>query len=281
MKPLKNKKTEKKRVLKNTNTNTNTNKNKNKKNKTIKRRNIKMLSPLIRFYDNDKLNIKHFKEQLKYVEPIFVDNSPNKEILNGFPASSYTTKFLEKNPDNKFALYLKSLNNREVGTDIGFSEKDAKNLKKWANKSSREKTVIFDWDGCLSTIEGIIIPNTLKMEEVYRQNGITDTDIAIYYAGGKKRFQMLKQIFQYLNKKKVRVFILTNNPTASCKIQSFSNIGPNSRDNFYKVARQIIPQINKEDILCGYDDDCVKPVTFLKNDYLRNVYFTIQYNTII
>ena len=70
-----------------------------------------MVSPLIRFYDNDKLNIKHFKEQLKYVEPIFVDNSPNKEILNGFPASLYTTKFLEKYPDNKFALYLKSLNN--------------------------------------------------------------------------------------------------------------------------------------------------------------------------
>ena len=251
------------------------------KNQTIKRNfkkkeKIKILSPLIRFYDNDMLNIKQFKEQLKYVESIFVDNSPNKEILNGFPASSYTKNFLKLNTDNKFALYLKSFNNQEIGTDIGFSEKDAKKLKKWANMSNNEKVVVFDWDGCISTIEGIIIPSTQKMEEEYKHSGITDKDIAIYYAGGPKRFQMLNKLFQYLNKKHVRVFILKNNPSASCKSSDFINIGPKSRDNFYKVSRQIIPQINKEDILCGYDDNCIKPVTFLKNDYLRNVYFKNQ-----
>jgi hypothetical protein len=88
---------------------------------------------LIRFYDNDMLNITHFKEQLEFIESIFVDNSPNKEILDGSIASSYTTKFLDKNPNNKYALYLNLLNNKEIGTDVGFSEKDAKNLKKWAS----------------------------------------------------------------------------------------------------------------------------------------------------
>lgn len=230
--------------------------------------------PLIRFYDNDMLNITQFKEQLKFIESIFVDNSPNKEILDGSIASLYTTKFLDKNPNNKYALYLNSLNNKEIGTDVGFSEKDAKNLKKWVNKITRKRVVVFDWDGCLSTIEGIILPSNIKMENEYKQNEITYKDIALYYAGGIKRFQMLKNLFKYLNKKKVRVFILTNNPSASCKIQTQSllSIGPKSRDNFYKVVKQIIPQINKEDILCGFDDNYIKPVTFMKNNYLKYCY---------
>ena len=236
-----------------------------RKHRTNRTNTILVSSSSIRFYDNDMKNIKHFREKLPQVESIMVDNDKNKEILDGEANSLYTIKFLEKYPTNKFALYLKSINNKEIGTDIGFSKNDVKNLKQWVKKNNK-KAVIFDWDGCITTIEGIIIPTTNKEEDHFHNQKITDLEIALYYAGGTIRFNMLRNMFELLHKKNIHVFILTNNPTASTV--KINNMGPNARDNFYKIAKQIIPQIHKDDILCGYDDDCFKPTTFLKNIFL-------------
>ena len=212
-------------------------------------------------------HIKEFNNHLKNVKSIIVDNKSNKDILKGSSDNLYVSKFLEQYPDNKFAKYLKNKKYYEYQTNVGFSKKNAKSLKKWASLYG-EKIVIFDWDGCLSVIEGLYIPFNLKMEEEFEKMQITYDDIVIYYSGGIKRFEMLKNLFIELNNKNVRVFILTNNPVASSK----NILGDSSKNNFYKLVKKIIPSINKDDILCGYDDNRIKPITFLKNDHLRNSY---------
>jgi hypothetical protein len=86
----------------------------------------------IRFYDNFDEMIKQFKKTKKYVEAILVSSKPNREVMDGnINAALYTQQFLKLYPDNKFAKYLQSINNKEIGTNIGFSRDDARNLIKW------------------------------------------------------------------------------------------------------------------------------------------------------
>jgi len=238
------------------------------------------LSYAIRFYDNMAEMISQFKKHKKYVDSILVSNNSNKEVMNGNSnASSYTTEFLKKNPENKFAQYLLSIKNEEFESNIAFSIDDAKNLCRWAsNPNIKTKAVVFDWDGTLSVLEGLILTPTKETTLEMMKKGITYLDMAIYCAGTKTRLNMLRKMFYYLHKKNVKVFILTNNPLAACNWQKLndSEIGPYSRYNFYKVAKQFIPQLKEKNILCGYETDGFKPETFSKNPYLREVYSRIE-----
>ena len=235
----------------------------------------------IRFYDNFDEMIKQFQKSKKYVEPILVSNKPNKEVMHGNPnASLYTKQFLKMYPDNKFAQYLLSKNNKEIGTNVGFSRDDAIQLAKWvADPKIKTKIAIFDWDGTLSVVEGLVLPPTKEKTLQLFKQGITYKDIALYYAGTKTRFEGLQNMFNYLHEAGVEIFILTNNPVAACHWRKLHDkgIGDFSRQNFYKVAKQFIPNIKLENILCGYETDCFKPDTFNNNPRLREVYSQIEH----
>jgi hypothetical protein len=241
----------------------------------------KKLCCAIRFYDNMDEMIRQFHTTYKYVESIKVSDKPNKEIMKGNPkASLYTQEFMKIYPENTFAKYLLTLKNKEIQTNIAFTENDAKNLYKWAsNPNIKTKVVIFDWDGTLSVIEGIIIPPTKKTTLELLKDGVTYSDIAIYYAGTKTRLNWLRQMFHYLYKKNVKVFILTNNPVAACNWRKLNDpaIGPYSRYNYYKIVKKFIPQIKEQNILCGYETNGFKPETFFNNPYLREIYTRIQH----
>ena len=277
---------------------TKTKKNKQKITHTNKRNNRKLTStrkifPLkpkneekdlccaIRFYDNFDEMIKQFHKSKKYVEAIIVSNKYNQEIMRGNKnASLYTQNFLKIYPDNKFAQYLLSKKNKEIGTTVGFSRDDAKNLSEWTrNPKIKTKIAIFDWDGTLSVIEGLVLPPTKKTTfELFKQ-GITYKDIALYYAGTVTRLEGLKNMFTYLDEAGVEIFILTNNPVAACHWQKLHDkgIGDFSRHNFYMVVKQFIPQIKMQNILCGYETNCFKPDSFSNNHRLREVYSQIEH----
>jgi hypothetical protein len=233
----------------------------------------KIITP-IRFYDNQMDIIRQFNHSLKYVDAFLVPNTPNNEILKGSKNSyNYTSEFLKIYPENKFAQHLYSLKNRENGTCIGFSEKDAIELTKWANKLINNKVAIFDWDGTLSVIEGVVLPTTKTEMKMYQHKNIHFHEIAHYYCGTKYRFSWLKSMFEYLHNRNVEIFILTNNPIASTK--KINGLGKESKNNFFKVAKEIIPCLKKENILCGYETNGFKPHTFLKNKYLYNLYSSV------
>ena len=241
----------------------------------------KTLCCAIRFYDNQEDIIEQFKKSKKYIESIQVSNSPNMDIMRGDSnASSYIDKFLNLYPDNRFALYLKSFHFKEIGTTVGFSANDALQLKTWAEKKEIEKKIVlFDWDGTLSAVEGIILPETKFGTDNFKKMGITNEEIALYYAGSKNRFRFLRNLFTYLDKINVEIYILTNNPTAACNWRRFQDkgIGPESRANFYKVVKELIPGLKKNNLLCGYETNGFKPDTFSNNEYLRNIYYRIQH----
>jgi len=275
-----------------------TNKNKNRKKirriqKTHKNHKIHKILPInpiyeekklcsaIRFYDNFDEMIKHFNKSHQHIESILVSNNPNKEIMKGKTISSYYTKqFLKYYPENKFAQYLSAINNKEIGTTIGFSRNDAVNLSKWVlTPEPKNKIVIFDWDGTLSVIEGLILPHTKSATLEMFKDGITYQEIALYYAGTKLRLEGLQNMFRFLHEKNVEVFVLTNNPVAACDWKKLNDpwIRDFSRHNFYNVVKQFIPQIKLENILCGYETDCFKPHTFSNNKYLRETYAKIHH----
>lgn len=200
----------------------------------------------IRFYDNQTDIIKQFNDTLKYVDSFLVPNTPNREILKGSKNSkNYTTEFLKRHPNNKYAQHLYSLKNRESGTCIGFSEKEAIELTTWANKLIKHnKAAIFDWDGTLSVIEGVVLPTTESEMKMYHHKNISFHEIAHYYCGTKYRFSWLRSMFEYLHNKNVEIFILTNNPIASTK--KIHGLGKESKNNFYRVAKEIIPCLKKK-----------------------------------
>jgi len=261
--------------------------NKSKKNKHLinnKTRKNKILKDKIvgeiRFYDNQDDIIKQFQKSKKYIHSIKVSNSPNIEVLYGDKkASLYTNKFLELYPNNKYALYLKENCYKEVGTDIGITYSDINDLIKWSNNTNIQKKVaIFDWDGTISIIEGIIIPSTRDIDEDLKEYQVTISDIALYYAGTLNRLNKLREMFNHLDKKNVEVYILTNNPIATCNWQKHQKygIGPKSKLNFLKIVKEFITQIKEENILCGFDTNNFKPDTFFNNEYLRHLYYEIQ-----
>lgn len=232
---------------------------------------------VIRMYDNQEDIIYQFTKSLPLVNPILVCNLPNT-ILKG-DASVYTYSFLNLYPDNKFAKYLNEILHKESGTTVGFNMADVINLKDWVKLSPEKKIVLFDWDGTLSVIEGIILPPNKMYEDTFEKYGITYREIAEYYAGSGTRLSILKNMFLFLDSKNVDVFILTNNPVAAIDWRKLNDnkIGPNSRQNFYKVAKEFIPQLKEENILCGYETDCFKPQTFLNNNYLKQIYESIEH----
>jgi len=231
--------------------------------------------PVIRYYDNQEDIISQFQFALKYVESILVDNNNNKYILNGMPHTEYINNFLEKYPDNMYAKYLKELKCINYSR-IGFSKKDVKNIKIWCkNKIDNNKIVIFDWDGTLSVVEGIYLAQTFIQYEELGYKNISNKDIAMYCCGGIKRLNILKRMFNYLHKHNVVVYILTNNPVASVNLsvtQQYSYY----RTHFYMVLKEIIPNINMNNILSGHDTCCFKPQAFLNNSYLKNSYDAIE-----
>ena len=230
----------------------------------------------IRFYDNYENILQQFKKTLKYVEPILVSNKPNQEVMKGDANSKiYTQIFLQMYPNNKFAQYLLSINNKEIGTTIVFSDSEIDNLYKWTSSNpAKTKIVIFDWDGTLSVIEGINIPENKTKTNQLKMKNITYREIASYYAGTIERLKKIRDMFLYLHSKNVHVYILTNNPTAACNWTKYRHmgIGNESRYNFYRVAKVFIPQLKENNIICGFETNGFKPFSFLKNPFLNQNY---------
>ena len=262
-----------------------------KKNRTIKKRVVGnkhnldfMLDPrnmpekettyAIRFYDNQPYILDQFKRSKKYIESIPVSTERNKDVLLGTKeAKNYTREFLKLHPDNTYARYLNNMNNTEIDSCVGFSLEDAKCLSQWADRPEiHKKVAIFDWDGTLSVVEGLIVP-TVKEYADFTSGKISYEDAGVYYCGSKQRLDVLKKLFHKLRKDGVEIYILTNNPIALKTKNSMGlSMEPHSRKHFHQILKRIIPGIRDEHIMCGYETNGFKPSTFSNNKHLREIY---------
>jgi hypothetical protein len=115
----------------------------------------------------------------------------------------------------------------------GIDLEQIQELKEWCKKNKKqEKIVFFDWDRTISITDGFFyLHNTTKKQlKQYLK----------YILGGKERFKELQVLFKYLHKKKVNVYILTNNSTAENK---------NSRNFFLKLVSLMDPKFKLNNLL--------------------------------
>jgi hypothetical protein len=96
--------------------------------------------------------------------------------------------------------------------------------------------VMFDWDLTLSAYNGLQLPHP------------DVAAAALFYAGGRVRFEHLKRMFSSLRKKKVKVFVLTNNPTAAT---------PHERRNFLDLLQVLDPKFLMSELVYGHQQKAV------------------------
>jgi len=235
----------------------------------------------IRFYDNEPEIIQQFIISKPLVEVIQVSGESNYDVMQGdTTANTYISRFLSLYPKNAYALFLKQGNIQENKTAIGFSRDNGENLKQWVIKTKSEKAVLFDWDRTLSVLEGIMVPPNKWVINEFKKKKISYYDMALYYAGTKARLQYLRGLSDFLEKHRVHIYILTNNPLATNYWEKWINtaaVGPESRHQFFMVVKQFFPSLKIENVLCGLDTDGFKPDVFLTNQHLRDMYGRMEH----
>jgi hypothetical protein len=96
--------------------------------------------------------------------------------------------------------------------------------------------LLFDWDLTLSAYNGLQLPSP-------------DVEAAaVHYAGGVVRLEHLKRMFRSLRKKKVKFFILTDNPTAMLLPQ---------RRHFLKLLHEFDPKFLLSELVYGHQQKAV------------------------
>jgi len=110
-------------------------------------------------------------------------------------------------------------------------------IAEWLGDAPHDKSdhqLIFDWDQTLSVIEGALFA-PYKDYPTYESVEIKVEDAIVYLMGGPERLVMIRQFFQYLKIRNVRVTILTNSPGALPNGQKGGN-----RSQFLQLLRGII-----------------------------------------
>jgi len=232
----------------------------------------------IRFYDNQTDIVKQFMISKPLVEVVQVAADPFLPLTQTMDTTQYIHYFLKENPKNPYAQYLYQMGIRNNDTAIGFSVEKGEDLKRWVKEKRGEKAVLFDWDRTLSVLEGIVVPPNQWVAQEFKQRRIVAKDIALYYAGTRERLKYIRLLSAFLDKHKVHVYILTNNPVASTQWSQWrDSVGPESRDQFFRVVRQFFPSIKIENILSGMDTNGFKPDVFNKHPILRYMYERMEH----
>ena len=170
-----------------------------------------MEESIIRFYDDDRTNF--IGNNYKNMECILIDtNKPNILIKKkNFHPQLYFYEYIKKNPYDleliKLAIEYHDLTHNEIPQNNGIEKKHIEDLKDWCMENKKKKKVVFfDWDRTLSVTNGFLALKKYSKKQLQ--------EYLIYILGGKERFQKLQDLFSFLHKKNVVIYILTNNSTA-------------------------------------------------------------------
>jgi hypothetical protein len=198
------------------------------------------------FFDNDRENIKTMSEVNQDMMCVKIRESTHPEVGYDFFKNP---KFFNKDnnvfDENKFN---EGVNKRQL--DI---------LNEWIEAKTSHAVskvdVIFDWDRTLSCVEGI--------ETGFLTYTLTDT--LEYLVGGPPRLNYLNIFLYYLDRKKVNVLILTNNPMAIHKknVSNYKNfmhpdvvddlITNDYRPKLVALINLLMPYFNDSQLISTYE----------------------------
>lgn len=178
----------------------------------------------VRFYDDNALHIKAINEMCSSIEAIHV---PHVTLASA-------VYYHQTVPDNKYADLIAS----EEG---GGGEPDdavkgiAPFLPELIEWAAPGKTVLFDWDRTLSSVEGYLTPDGSSLLAM----GIPTEDVSIYLCGGVERFERLHSALGVIVEKGAHIQIITNNRACS-----------SNKDEFFQIVKVLIPTVQIDDIYC-------------------------------
>lgn len=193
----------------------------------------------IRFYDNEKYNF--IGNDSTKIECILVDDK-KKNILLGKEKynpylyfHNYIHKYPFENELMKMTLLDNSLFYEEKQPSNGIGVKEMNELKEWCKKNKKkEKIIFFDWGRTITITDGFRYFHNIKKNQL--------KEYLKYILGGNERYNELQDLFEFLHKNKVNIYILTNNSSALYKI---------SRNFFLKLIHLIYPKFKLKNLLYG------------------------------
>lgn len=199
------------------------------------------------FYDDSQKNMINLKscDSLNRVK-IKRENYNYELRSKKLEKNNYLTYFA-KEEKNKYAeiLHFLSEEKDENGKNVfeisikperlsnGLKKNHIENLKKWVNSKrffdKSQLYVFFDWDLTISVYEGFY-----QLSKDFNEIGINrefidyyedktkitvnevqlKNDFLLFILGGRERFNMLRDMYNFLREKGVNIFIITNNDTA-------------------------------------------------------------------
>lgn len=153
----------------------------------------------------------------------------------------------------------------------GMSNKDIIRIRDWVDTKLSHKTgkrlfVMFDYDRTITIIEGgIFFGNSIEELKGYLTHNGFDTEkltaegFIEYYVGGPERLRMLQNMFDFLYKNNVKIYIVTNNP--ACLLER-------SRGLLDEVLR-VLTKNRPLSYLCGASHRGDKYTTIQSEEALR------------
>jgi len=167
------------------------------------------------FFDNSEFNFEN-SELYPNIIPIQLFETEDESLITGKDhLCDYIDKIVaeESKNDIKYINSLKKLKqcqlfeNDMIDYNSGMTISHIKNIMKLINEDNEYniKFIVLDYDRTITKIEGLHYYKYLK------EANIPDLDIIKYYLGGINRIHALHKLFDLLHKKKIDLFILTNN----------------------------------------------------------------------
>lgn len=152
-------------------------------------------------------------------------------------------------PDNEYARMMIREGGEHVMPSLGLTASHVELLHRWVGQHRLPLIAAFDWDRTLTVVEGLILPGNSEWNGRWPWSA---SDTMLYLFGGIRRLHMLQDMFAWLHREGVHVFIITRNSNSV-----------DARGAFLDLVRRLDPLFSADHLLYAGNDAS-------KADTLRN-----------
>jgi hypothetical protein len=164
------------------------------------------------FFDNDQGYLDDVKTRCPKITLVKVNETYplKKSSLNSGPLS----ELIDTLENNSYVYFLKQYTDwvPSYDPDSGIQEANIQKYYEWAKTATGNRILLLDWDLTMVMFNGMEIPSYDDIGyNLFKNTTIEPKDIAMFYFGGKERYDMIKRWLIDVAKSGVRIGILTNN----------------------------------------------------------------------
>jgi hypothetical protein len=175
------------------------------------------------FFDNDQGYLDDVKTRCPGVTRVKVNETYplKKSSLNSGPLA----QLIDTLKNNSYVYFLKDYTDwvPSYDPDSGIQQTDIQKYYEWAKTATGNHILLLDWDLTMIMFDGMELPSYDDIGyNFFSQALISPKDVAMFYFGGKERYDMIKNWLIDVAKSGVRIGILTNN--GGCHDRLFQQI---------------------------------------------------------